>query len=111
MTRNSFQPGFGLINASGRAVAALILLAIAPSPAGAQQGSRFDIQGYVAPRCWVAKPAPVQAFGTQGQAICNQARPALQSHIHMLNPDQEVRPVSNGQPTPMAWEITVSPQL
>jgi hypothetical protein len=111
MTRNSFQPGSGLINATGRTAAALILLTIAPSSAGAQQGPRFDIHGYVAPRCWVAKPAPVQAFGAQGQAICNQARPALQSHIHMLNPDLEVRPVSNGQPTPMAWEITVSPQL
>lgn len=95
-----------------------------PAQAGAQ-ATEVEIYGFVAPRCWVAKPALVpsiiDAFVSRGGAICNHATPLLRSKMRVLNADGtlmeyfqpafDLIPGRSKTTGRAALEIVVSPQI
>ncbi len=81
------------------------------TPVQAQAGAQFDIVGHVAPRCWVSNAALLPQPATQGSAICNQARPALQSRVRVLETAGTLQPLASETSARTALEIIVSPQL
>ena len=87
--------------------AAILFLA----PVQAQAGAQFDIVGHVAPRCWVSNAALLPQSATPGSAICNQARPALQSRVRVLETAGTLQPLGPQPSARTALEIIVSPQL
>ncbi|GLV23237.1 hypothetical protein TomMM35A_30780 [Sphingobium sp. TomMM35A] len=81
------------------------------TPVQAQAGAQFDVVGHVAPRCWVSNAALLPQPATQGSAICNQARPALQSRVRVLETPGTAQPLGPQLSARTALEIIVSPQL
>jgi len=118
MKRGLTLPSCTLADASRTVSAVTISFTIFIVPLEAQTGPQVELNGFVAPRCWVASPATLQPIAdtpaSRPRVICNQATPRLQSNVRTLNADgtlERVRPTTAAQQSGRAaLEIVVSPQ-
>jgi hypothetical protein len=119
MKRGLTLPSYTLADASRTVSAVTISFTIFIVPLEAQPGPEVGVYGYVAPRCWVAKPATPQPIAdmpaSRPRVICNQATPRLESNVRALNADGTLERVQPTNPAHKsgraALEIVVSPQI